>query len=275
MQNRNSLVWFARGFMGTALIVLLVLPLVFPNTAWAQAFENFERQILPGQQTLDPGTDDPQTGVPPGPVPQDDGINTSDPVGAGDLLEPGTDGGPLAPTVKLDVQDPGVNTMPTVRPETQLAPGSDIAPQAVSGDYSSPMVIPAADFSSDGAQPDRTFFSFTEGYVRGTGAGQGCLKAPVYLPNGAILDYFYDYVYDNESTYTVTVTLDRVRNQTGVHDPMAAIASSGTSDQIQYLGTVPDTKTNTIDNEFSYYTTTCLYTLNTRLYAIRISYHMP
>ncbi len=236
MHSRNSLVWFARGFIGMALIILVVEPMVFPEAGWPQAIADILHQARAGQQSLNPTTDR------------------------------------LA--VRLDLPDPDIITTPKPGTESQPAPGSDTGPQAVIGDYNSPMIIPAAEFSSDGANPDHTFFSFPDGFVRGTGAGSGCLKAPVYLPDGAVVDYFYGYIVDNESAYTVTVTLERVLAQTGAHDLMASITTSEVSPEIKYLR-APSISPNTISDLFAYYATTCLYTENTKLYAVRIYYHMP
>jgi len=35
--------------------------------------------------------------------------------------------------------------------------------------YTSPLVIPAADFTSDGSDPDGFFFDFSGGYINGSG----------------------------------------------------------------------------------------------------------
>jgi hypothetical protein len=254
MQHKDSLVWFARGFAGMALIALLAAPLVLPNHGWAQATGSLGKQAV---------------AVTPNP------------------LEMGADGGLLGPTIRLDVKDPGFNTSELAGPASIQETGSDqpggdgLAPAAAtSGNYSSPLVIPAADFSSSGANPGNTFFFFGDeqnpngGYVRGIASGVGCLKAPAYLPDGGLVDSFYAYVYDNESTYTVSVGLNRVRLSTGVHDLMASVATTGITDTIQYLGDVT-VSPNVVSNQYSYYVTTCLNGDKTRLYATRIFYHLP
>jgi hypothetical protein len=252
MQHKDSLVWFARGFAGMALIALLAAPLVLPNHGWAQATGSLGKQVI---------------AVTPNP------------------LEMGADDGLLGPTIRLDVKDPGYNTSTLAEPVNAQEPGSDqpggggLAP-ASSGNYSSPLVIPAADFSSTGANPGNTFFFFGNelnpngGYVRGTASGEGCLKAPAYLPGGALVDEFYAYVYDNVITYTVSVGLNRVYLPTGAYDLMASVATTGMTDTIQYLGDVT-VSPNEVSNLYSYYVTTCLNGDKTRLYAARIFYHLP
>lgn len=248
MQHKDSLVWFARGFAGMALIALLAAPLVLPNRGWAQATGSLGKQAV---------------------------VVTPNP------LEMGADGGLLGPTIRLDVKDPGYNTSELIEPASAQETGSDqpggnsLAPAAAtSGNYSSPLVIPAADFSSSGANPGNTFFFFGGGYVGGTASGEGCLKAPAYLPDGALVDSFYAYIYDNESTYTVSVSLNRVLLSTGVHDLMASVATTGITNTIQYLGDVT-VSPNVVSNQYSYYVTICLNGDKTRLYATRIFYHLP
>jgi hypothetical protein len=141
---------------------------------------------------------------------------------------------------------------------------------------SSPLVIPAADFSDDGYDPDSFFFLFGGGYVTGTAADYGCLKAPAYLPRGATVTSVYAYLYDNDGARSAYVNLRRVRNMTGVQETMASVSTSGyaNSTSIRYLGDTtisPDE----VDNLYSYYVTTCLGSSGIRLYAVRIFYTTP
>ena len=251
MQHKDSLVWFVRGFAGMALIALLAAPLLVPNHGWVQAAGSTGKQAA--------------TVTPP------------------NSLEMGADGGLLGPTILLDTKDPGYNTSAltgsvSAQETDNIQPGGDNL--ATSGNYSSPLVIPAADFTSTGKNPGSTFFFFGDeqnpngGYVRGTASGDGCLKAPAYLPDAALVDSLYAYVYDDESTYTVSVGLNRVRLSTGVHNLMASVATTGMTDTIQYLGDVT-VSPNEVNNLYSYYVTTCLNGDKTRLYAARIFYHLP
>ena len=70
------------------------------------------------------------------------------------------------------IGSPPANPKAVSRPE---APGNEFS--------TSPLVVPAADFISDGKWPGSTFFYFTGGYVGGTGTplenGAGCLDRPV------------------------------------------------------------------------------------------------
>ena len=251
MQHKDSLVWFVRGFAGMALIALLAAPLLVPNHGWGQAAGSTGKQAA--------------TVTPP------------------NLREMGADGGLLGSTIRLDTKDPGYNTsalsgLASALETDNFQPGEDSL--ATSGNYSSPLVIPAADFTSTGTNPGSTFFFFGDeqnpngGYVRGNASGDGCLKAPAYLPDAALVDSFYAYVYDDESTYTVSVGLNRVRLSTGIHNLMANVATTGMTDTIQYLGDVT-VNPNEVNNLYSYYVTTCLNGDKTRLYAARIFYHLP
>ncbi len=139
----------------------------------------------------------------------------------------------------------------------------------------SPLDVPAADFVSDGLKPSSTFFYFTGGYIRGIGTtpvlGAGCIRAPVYLPPTAAISSFFAYVYDNDATITVTVSLQRVRTLTGMYDLLGQVSTSGADTIIHYIG--DDTiDFSLVDNKHAYYLTTCLKTRDTRLYAVRIFY---
>ena len=141
--------------------------------------------------------------------------------------------------------------------------------------YSSPLVIPAAAFSSDGYDPDSMFFSFPLGYVRGNAAMDGCVKAPAYLPNGATVTSVYASVYDNDGTYNIYIKLRRVDNYTGATATMASLSSTGTSSAIRNI------VDSSIDHplidypQYSYYVTTCLPSYDIRLYSVRIYFDGP
>ena len=141
--------------------------------------------------------------------------------------------------------------------------------------YSSPLVIPAAAFSSDGYDPDSFFMWFDGGYIRGTPAHYGCVKAPAYLPNGATVTAVYASVYDNDGTYDIGIDLRRVSNATGVMEKMASLSSTGTSSAISTI-VDPSIDHPLIDYPmYSYYVTTCLASSNIRLYSVRIYFNGP
>jgi hypothetical protein len=152
---------------------------------------------------------------------------------------------------------------------------SSLRPASGNGFFTSPLVVPAAEFVSDGYYPSSTFFDSTGGYVRGVGtvavSGGGCLRASVYLPPKAAIKSFYAYVYDNDADNEVTVTFQRIRTMTGVYDELGQVSTSSANTQIHSLGDETIAH-NFTDNLHAYYLTTCLKTQNTRLYAVRIFY---
>ncbi len=163
---------------------------------------------------------------------------------------------------------------PPATPESASSPPGQAA--ASGNDFStSPLVVPAADFVSDGNWPSSTFFYFLGGYVRGTGAptdpGAGCLRAPVYLPPNAAITGFFAYIYDNAPAITVTVSLQRVRTFTGMYDLLSQVSTSGADTNIHYIGS-STINFGFVDNKHAYYLTTCLKSPDTRLYAVRIFY---
>ena len=136
--------------------------------------------------------------------------------------------------------------------------------------YSSPLVIPAAAFSSDGYDPDSMFFDFYGGYVRGNSATDGCVKAPAYLPNGATITHLYATLYDKNASNPVWADLWRVNRLTGATDWMATVETTGASTSIQnlYTTSIDDPLVNYPD--YAYYVTSCLLSSNLRLYSVRI-----
>lgn len=134
--------------------------------------------------------------------------------------------------------------------------------------YSSPLVIPAAAFSSDGDAEGTYYFWFSGGYVSGTGT-YGCIKAPAYLPNGATVTEVYASVYDNDGTDNLWIDLMRVNRLDGVTDTMASPATSGSSTDIQQISDTSIVEPLIDYPNYAYYVTTCLPS-DMRLYSVRI-----
>jgi hypothetical protein len=143
---------------------------------------------------------------------------------------------------------------------------------------SSPLIIPAADFSSDGYLPGSALFSFAGGYTAGMGTskvqGGGCIKAPVYLPRGASINSFAAYVYnrevyDPETKNDLVISLHRIRTITGLHEVLGQVRDLGGSSDIHALIN-SSIHPNQVDDLHAYYVTTCLWTNKMRLYGVRI-----
>jgi hypothetical protein len=124
--------------------------------------------------------------------------------------------------------------------------------------YTSPLVIPAADFTDDGFDPDSVFFSFGGGYFTGDADAYGCLIAPAYLPQGATVTAMFVSVYDNDAARNITVTFRRVDNFTGSGTSLASTSTSGSFAGIQTIATSSITDPVILYPDNSYYLTTCL-----------------
>ena len=140
-------------------------------------------------------------------------------------------------------------------------------PQGFGG--SSPLVIPAAAFRSDGNDPDGFFFDFAGGYMNGDGTA--CLKAAVYLPQGAIVQGVYASVYDNAAG-NVMVNLRRVDRSTGASDVMASLGTTTDGTSIQHVSDETIGFPEVRYPAYAYYATTCLNYADHRLYSVRIYY---
>jgi hypothetical protein len=138
-----------------------------------------------------------------------------------------------------------------------------------SGPGLSLLVIPAAAFSSDGGFPDGFFFDFDTGYLRGDNFA--CLKAPVYLPQGAFIDSLYASLYDN-AYGIVAVRLRRVDVVTGSLDIMAAVSTTTDSTSIQQVEDITISYPEVRYPRYAYFLTTCLTSADHRVYSVRIYY---
>jgi hypothetical protein len=156
-------------------------------------------------------------------------------------------------------------------PESDLSTLTKAAEDVSLSNDGSPLVIPAAAFSSDGSDPDGFFFNFA-GYLDGNGTA--CLKAPAYLPDGVTVTDLYASLYDN-STSDIFVTLRRVDVSSGTSDNLAEVSSTSASSSIQSR---QDNTINYADVSYplyAYYVTTCLNSVDHRLYSVRIYYTVP
>lgn len=147
------------------------------------------------------------------------------------------------------------------------------APQAFrpEGFSISPLVIPAAAFTSDGEDPDGFLFDFAGGYVNGTGSA--CLKAPVYLPKGVGVYAVRAYLYDNAAG-NIYLYMRRVNRNTGASDVMASLRTVSDSTLIQRRQdlSIDYSHIGDLYSTYSYYITTCLDSANHRLYGVQIDY---
>jgi len=174
----------------------------------------------------------------------------------------------------LEMHEEGTSTnwramVPGDPSATGATPDAPVLAAASSG---SPLVIPAADFSSDGAFPDGFFFDFEHGYVQGDSFG--CLKAPAYLPHGVTVDYVGASLYDN-AYGSVTVNLKRVDVVSGAVDTMAALGTPWDSTSIQDVGDYAIDYPEVSYPTYAYFLTICLSSADHRLYSVRIYYTEP
>lgn len=134
----------------------------------------------------------------------------------------------------------------------------------------SPLVIPAAAFTDDGAFPDSMFFPFSGGYFVGDTDAYGCMVAPAYLPDGAVLNDMFATVYDDDATFNITINLRRVDNFSGGTETMATAVTSGSFAGVTTIVDSTIDFPNVAYPDYSYYVTTCLQSGSIRLYSVRL-----
>lgn len=134
---------------------------------------------------------------------------------------------------------------------------------------SSPLVIPAAAFTSDGNDPDGFYFDFAGGYVNGDGTA--CLKAAAHLPHGATVTSVHASLYDNASG-NIMVNLRRVDEVSGSSDVMVSFGTAVNGTSIQQVADESINFPEVSYPGYAYYVTTCLNYAEHRLYAVQIYY---
>ena len=137
--------------------------------------------------------------------------------------------------------------------------------------------IPAAAFNPD--SNSRTwFFGFNSSYIYPNSASGYCGIAPLYLPQGAILTSMAAYVYDNDASFDVMVSLfPKELGTTTSASQSAQVMSTGQSTALQVL---VDTmiSPSIIDNtHYTYHIGVCMFGAdnNSRFYAVRVNYTLP
>lgn len=139
--------------------------------------------------------------------------------------------------------------------------------------YSSPLVIPGADFASDGLNPDSYFFWFGGGRIEG-GESSTCLMAPAHLPGGVTVGSMFVSYIDNDPAQYLFVRLYRVNNYDGTVNQMADVTTTDAAASTSLL-TGGD---SAIDfplvsyPSYSYYVGTCLPSSSLQLYSVRLYY---
>jgi hypothetical protein len=169
--------------------------------------------------------------------------------------------------------------------EQGLADDNTLAGEAASvalaeavAQYSSPLTIPAADFTSDGIFPDQIRFVVLEdnrgGYFRGLNSPDACLMAPAYLPDGAAITNLTATVVDSDSINRIIVSLYRSSRTTGSVNTLATVSTStGSSSQALQDISTTSISNGVVDNtNYTYYVTTCLPAATIHLYSVRIFY---
>lgn len=141
------------------------------------------------------------------------------------------------------------------------------------------LVIPAAEFRSDGYVPNGGFFSFWGGYWMGDGTDTPCFMAPVYLPRVARIYQVWATTYDNDDIADLWLRLYRVDNYNGNVLVIADLFSSGASTSLVSLYDTSVSEEVSYPY-YSYYLGTCLTSASHRIYNVRVWYsdyqtHLP
>lgn len=136
--------------------------------------------------------------------------------------------------------------------------------------YSSPLVIPAADFSDAGFASDGYEFWPATGYVRGL--GYHMLKAPAYLPDGATVTGVTAVLYDNTPSINMQVAMFRCHSGTGSVNQMTLIYSPDSSSIQEVPNPAPISYPTVVYPDYFYYVVVEFAAFDQRLYAVRIDY---
>jgi hypothetical protein len=166
---------------------------------------------------------------------------------------------------------------------TAIAPFSQVQAlenQSIEGDStkafpaSSPLVIPAAAFSTKGNDAQSHTMSWAEGYIEGTSSPGGCVQAPAYLPRFARVYQFWISYIDEDGGTNFSAWFSRTSNfRKGEMDDMGTVTTSGSDPAVRSVGDYSMNHPIVIHPDYSYFVSTCLPTANTKLLSARIWYY--
>jgi hypothetical protein len=131
------------------------------------------------------------------------------------------------------------------------------------------LIIPGADFGSDGDFSASAMFRFSEGSWEGSDSFP-CLTAPVYVPNNTTIMELMISAIDNDPTYNLWVTLYKVNNEDGISTVIATVSTTGASAAIQMPYANPYDVVSY--PTYSYYLGTCLSSNSMNLYSAQVWY---
>ncbi len=138
---------------------------------------------------------------------------------------------------------------------------------------SSPLVIPAAAFSTKGNNAESHNFIWFAGFVKGTALSGGCIQAPVYLPRWARVYQMWTSFIDDDGSNDAIVTLTRrAHADLGDIDQMGWLTTSGSDTGITSFSDMSITEPLVMLHDYSYYVTTCLASEDLKLYSVRLYY---
>lgn len=266
--NKETLRWFFRGFVLTALVLFLALALVKPNLGMAQQGVNNSQDQAAGEAQSGALSDHP-AGVMGSPVGDTPTGTNNDVAGEKSGAEAIRSDDPAGRSLVTAPEDAGISNPEAMRlfdgePGAAGVEGVNAALQS--------LVIPAADFRSDGVVPAGFMFWFAGGYMYGEDAASTCVMAPAYLPQGVNVQQFFVSAVDNDATNDMTFYLWRVDNYAGDTSVMATAATSGASTSIQSPGDTTITDPVVSYPTYSYYVTTCISDADFKFYSVRLWY---
>jgi hypothetical protein len=140
--------------------------------------------------------------------------------------------------------------------------------------WGTPLVIPAADFKTNGSNRE-AFFHTNSGFIYGEGTTV-FLIAPVYLPTGATVVKLAAQVYDNSTGCAypeVTVWLNRVgaANGTGM-ETMASMSTTSAQPDIQTISQATVSYPVIDTTRFTYYVGVMMCSASHELHSVVIYY---
>jgi hypothetical protein len=166
---------------------------------------------------------------------------------------------------------------PLAKPVSPLA--AELAAQAREAELESakgfgggsPLVVSAAAFTTNGNYDDTYFFHPFNGAMRGKSTTDGCVQAPVYLPQGARVFQIYASILDEDAGADVWVNLMRSDNL-AYHDAdeMASAHTNGSSGTIQTIFDETISYPDVSYPRYHYWVHMCLPSADTHLYSVRI-----
>lgn len=177
----------------------------------------------------------------------------------------------LAQRVRQEAADPAAAARAAAHTVERSPEEARVAETARFFDSSEVSIVPSAAFTADGFLPTSTHFSFSTALLFGNSEGYGCVVARLHPRNNIAIREIAATVEDN-STASIVLRLYRIDTFAGGATIIGELASSGAVPGLRVLSSTAIVDGVIDVPNYSYYWTTCLNNVDTKVLSVRVYY---